>query len=432
MKVLNSHHISPFGGLNFVLSEFDKAGIGQLLSNHLPKLASQSKYNWKDIFYSFWSVMFCGGSCAEDLAINFRKSFQSNPFMKIPSPDRVLERMKDLSEPMQKFNTPRGKKEHEFSLNDSLNRLNIKLLKRLSFMDRNNAATLDYDNTLIFSNKSDAKMTYKKQFGYAPGVGIIGKNIVYIENRNGNSTAETLQQNTLRRMFDLFNKENIKIKIFRADGASYYFSTLLEIDKNVDKFFLRARMSNSLSEAIKKVEKWEEVKIDDEIVYRGSVEFIPFEKIAKREKKQHLLKKYRLVITKIKRNDGQYNLFTEEPYNYRAILTNDYEKTNDEVVLFYNQRGAIEREFDVLKNDFAWDNMPFSKLEYNTVFLLITAMCRNLYNFIINRFSKIYANLSSNFRLKKFIYRFMCIPAKWIKTGRVQKLRIYGNLYFKT
>ncbi len=60
-------------------------------------------------------------------------------------------------------------------------------------------------------------------------------------------------------------------------------------------------------------------------------------------------------------------------------MTNDFEMTDDEVVFFYNARGAREREFDVLKNDFGWDKMPFSKLEQNTVFLIIMAMCKNLY-----------------------------------------------------
>lgn len=431
MKIIQSNHISSFGGINFVLNEFDNVGINKLLNSNLPKLPSQSKFEWKDIFYSFWAVLFCGGDCAEDISINLRDSLKSNPFIKIPSPDRILNRIKQLSEPSQILTTPRGIKEHQFSINTKLNELNISLLKKISNLKEKNL-TLDYDNTLIFSKKADAKMTYKKQFGYAPGVGIIGKDIVYIENRNGNSNAETLQQDTLKRMFDLLNKKDIKIKNFRADGASYNFLTLLEADKNVDRLFIRARMSPSLNEAINKVDKWEEVKFDNEIAYRGSIEFTPFEKIAKREKKQHLLKKYRLVITKIKRNDGQYNLFTEEPYNYHAILTNNYEKTNDEIVFFYNQRGTIEKEFDVLKNDFAWSKMPFSKIEHNTVFLIMTAMCRNLYNYIINEFSKKCKYLSPKFRIKKFIFRFICIPAKWIKTARMHKLKIYGNMSFKT
>ncbi len=100
--------------------------------------------------------------------------------------------------------------------------------------------------------------------------------------------------------------------------------------------------------------------------------------------------------------------------------------------MFYKQRGAIEKEFDVLKNDFGWNNMPFSKLEQNTVFLIITAMCRNLYNYIINEFSKIFKHLKPYYRIKKFIFRFVCIPARWIKTARSHKLRIYGHIAFKT
>ena len=89
MKIVNSSKITPFGGLNFVLSEFEENKIGHLIEQHLPTLASQCKYSWKDLFYSFWSVLFCGGDCAEDLAVNFKSFFGNNPYMQLPSPDRV-------------------------------------------------------------------------------------------------------------------------------------------------------------------------------------------------------------------------------------------------------------------------------------------------------------------------------------------------------
>jgi hypothetical protein len=38
-------------------------------------------------------------------------------------------------------------------------------------------------------------------------------------------------------------------------------------------------------------------------------------------------------------------------------------------VFFYNARGGEEKEFDVVKNDFGWNKMPFSKMEQNAVFL---------------------------------------------------------------
>lgn len=432
MKVVNSSEISPFGGLNFVLSEFEKNGIGALIDHHLPSLAAQSQYSWKDIFYSFWSVLYCGGDCAEDLAVNFNSSFGKNPFMRLPSPDRVLERMKELAIKKKTCTSKRGTSTHDFCINDSLNLLNIKVLKRIGELDNKILNTLDYDNTYIFSDKADTRNTYLKQYGYAPGVGFIGKQVVYLENRNGNTDAQTLQEDTLQRMFTMLQQQGISIDKFRADSASYKLATLSVIASNANTFYIRARMNETLAEVIHKIDDWKKIIIDGQETFRASIDFTPFEKIAKRSKQQDSLVSCRLVVTKTKRADGQINLFTGEDNIYSAILTNDFKLPDDQIVFFYNQRGAIEREFDVLKNDFAWDKMPFSKIEQNTVFLIITAICRNLYEFIINSFSKIYTNLSPSFRLKKFIFRFICMPAKWIRTDRSQILRLYGQLQFKT
>jgi hypothetical protein len=431
MKVINSSSVSSFGGLNFVLSTFDQLELGQYLENQLPALPEQSKYSWKDIFYSFWSIFFCGGDCIEDLSIHLKPVFKNHPKVNLPSPDRVLQRLRSLSVPGKLFTTSRGNVTHHFSVNDYLNQLNIGLLNRLSIVGNKNNV-LDYDNTFIFNRKADAANTYKKKHGYCPGVGMIGSKVVYVENRNGNSNPETLQHETLERMFTLLRKNNISIKAFRADGASYTMSSLQVIAKYSEKFYVRARVYDTIAEILKEIKHWREVKVDDRIIYRASIQFMPFQKSAKRTKRELISQEYRLIISKEKRDDGQINLFTGEACNYRAILTNDFDMTEDQVVIFYNQRGAIEREFDVLKNDFGWNHMPFSKLEQNTVFLIATGICRNLYEYIIRKFSKTFRYLKPNFRIKKFIFRFICIPAKWVITGREYKLRVYGSYAFKT
>lgn len=431
MKVINSSDISPFGGLNFVLKELEDLKIGTVLTKNLPVLANQSQYSWKDILYSFWSVYFCGGDCIEDLSGNFSQHLKNNPFFKVPSPDRVLERFKELSLPTKSFTVPRGQSTHQFSFNDSLNKLNLQILKAIKF-DTGENFTLDYDNTLLFNEKADSRWSYKNRSGYCPGVGIIGKNVVFIENRNGNSDAKTLQEETLKRMFDLLNEQNIKIDSFRADGASYQLKVIEIISKNVNKLYMRACMSDALAKEIACIDNWEEVNLGTEIGYRGEIEFTPFVRTATRNKTLDQLKSYRLVVTKIKRGDNQIDLFTNEACNYSAILTNDYRMTKDEIAFFYNQRGAIEKEFDILKNDFGWNNLPFSKLEQNTVFLFFTAICRNLYQYLIALLSSRFNCLNPNYRIKKFIFRFITIPAKWIKNARQYKLRIYGNIHFKT
>lgn len=431
MKVLKSSHINPFGGLNFVLEEFDKLKLGKLLSDNLPSLAAQTKYKWKDLLYSFWSIYFCGGDCIEDLSINLGSHLKNNPLIKIPSPDRVLDRFKELAIPEVLYTVPRGTSLHQFSMHRELNELNLKILKTIGLSEKEHY-TLDYDNTIIFTNKADSRRSYKKDCGYCPGVGIIGSNIVYIENRNGNSDAKTLQFETLTRMFCLLKEQNITIDSFRADGASYQFDIVNLIATKVNTFYLRAVMSGALAQSIALIDNWEKTKLGEETAYRAETAYTPFANIAQKRNQKHRLKEYRLVVTKVKRNDNQINAFTNEAYNYSAILTNDWSKTKNEIAEFYNQRGAIEKEFDVLKNDFGWNNLPFSKLEQNTVFLLFTAICRNLYHHIINLFSKRFKYLKPVFRIKKFIFRFITIPAKWIKNARINKLRIYGNIYYNT
>lgn len=431
MKILKSSSISPFGGLNFVLEELDNKKIDNLLRDNLPTLPNQSKYSWKDIFYSYWSVLFCGGDCAEDLEINLSSGLKNNPYINIPSSDRLLERLKSLSVPHVKLKTKRGTAINEFSYNHLLSDLNIKLLKKLdSFSSKN--ITLDYDNTFIYNNKSDAKNTYTKSRGYCPGVGLIDNKIVYVENRNGNCAPHTLQEQTLKRMFDLLKSNKIRVNSFRADSASYKFEVINTVQEYVDKFYVRAVVNDRISEAISKINKWSEIKVDGKVYLRGSTSFVPFTNTAKKLKKEHLLKEFRLIVTKEKRRDCQLNVFTQEAYNYSPIITNDFDKTDDEVVIFYNQRGKEEREFDVLKNDFGWNKLPFSKLEQNTTFLIMTSMCRNIYDYIINQFSKSSSILKPYYRIKKFIFRFICIPAKWVKTARSYKLRLYGSLAFKT
>lgn len=431
MKVLKSKNISAFGGLNFVIEELDNKNIGEILNDQLPQLGPQSVYNWKDLLYSYWSVFFCGGDCAEDLAENFKSNLSQTPKFKVPSPDRVLNRLKELIQPSELFSTKRGAQMHQFAINDGLTELNLKILKRISKISHSKV-DLDYDNTICYTKKKDAQYTYKKTLGYAPGVALVGSNVVYVENRNGRSNASTLQSETLERMFVHLEKQNIKTNRFRADSASYEFLTIKIIEKHTDKFYVRARMSTTLDKIITSVKEWKSVGKEEQGIFRGETIYTPFERAARDVKMQDQLNSYRFIVTKEKREDGQINSFTGEACIYSIIITNDYESEVDQVVFYYNKRGTIEREFDVLKNDFGWQKLPFSSLEENQVYLQIMAICRNLYGYMINLFSKKVKGLNSRYRIKKFIFRFIAIPAKWVYHSRQWHLRVYGVVDWKT
>ena len=132
----------------------------------------------------------------------------------------------------------------------------------------------------------------------------------------------------------------------------------------------------------------------------------------------------RLIIQRQKRPGGEQDIWEGE-YTYRCIMTNDYESTPEEIVEFYNKRGAKERIFDDLNNSFGWNRLPKSFMNENTVFLLITALIRNFYQFLVQAKELRSFGLKPTSRMKDFTFKFITVPAKWIKTARQFVLNIY-------
>ena len=136
-------------------------------------------------------------------------------------------------------------------------------------------------------------------------------------------------------------------------------------------------------------------------------------------------KAYRLVIQRQKRFDGVLDLWEGE-YTYRCILTNDYESSVREIVEFYNLRGGKERIFDDIINGLGWNRLPKSFMGENTVFLLLTALIRNFYRFIMERLDMTKFGLKVTSRIKAFVFKFISVPAKWVRTSRQYVLNIYS------
>jgi hypothetical protein len=431
MKIQSYNQISAFGGINFVFEYLKNNNFDSLFDQTLPTLKNQSKYKWSDIIKSILSIYMCGGDCIEDLQTHLKQHFINNPFVNLPSPDTVLRRLSGLFQENQICHTRRGEVDHTYNTNQVLEQLNISLLKKLGVFDAKEL-TIDYDNTIIFNEKSDSKMTYKRNPGYQPGVCTINEQqVFYIENRNGNSDAKSFQSDTLNRVFKLLKDNNIKrIDHFRADAASYQYDVIDLLEKNVKNFYVGCR-NGYIEKYFTLILNWVPfISSSDGPMEIGEINIIPFQRQARNDKRKP--KEYRLVVKRKLKEDKQLDLFTMDAFEYRAILTNNKVLRAEAVAEFYNHRGAMEKQFDILKNDFGWNNMPFSKLQQNTVFLYITAICRNLYHNIIIYFSKITKSLKPTFRVKKFLFRFIILPAKWIRKSRQNYLRIYGNINFST
>jgi len=432
MKIINSNSINAFGGINFIFDYFNQKKIGDFLNSHLPQLPNQSYYCWKDIFYSLSSVYYCSGEYIEDINTIIKKNIGDNPYCKIASSDTVLKRLQELDEGQKTCRTKRGVVNHTYSTNNLLSELNIKLLKKLGVF-KSPLLTIDYDNTIIFSEKKDCKMTYKRNYGYQPGVCTINEsNVLYIENRNGNSDAKSFQNETLVRMFKQLEKQDIKeITNFRADSASYQFDVIELIETKCKNFYISAKNAY-VQKYFKKIEHWvETIDSTGEKIWIGEIKYTPFVQQSIKQKKTP--KEYRLIVKKKKKKDKQIDLFTQDNFQYTAVITNDNVKNSIEVAEFYNKRGRMENIFDILKNDFGWNKMPFSNLSKNHAFLYLTAIIKNLYNSVVKYFSdKTKGFVKPTIRMKRFIFKMILIPAKWVYRSRQKQLRVFGKIHFKT
>ena len=252
---------------------------------------------------------------------------------------------------------------------------------------------LDFDHQFIETEKCDAKMTYKKFIGYSPGVAVIGDLIVGIENRDGNANVRFHQQDTLERIFSNLESEDIHIRRARMDCGSSSHKIVETVEKHSEHFYIRANNCSLLYDSLLALRGWQRQEINGIEYELNSIITEKWED-----------KAYRLVIQRERRLDGEQDLWEGD-----------------------NLRGGKERIFDDMNNGFGWARLPKSFMAENTVFLLLTAMIRNFYKFLMGRLDTKAFGLKKTSRIKAFVFKFISVPAKWIRTARHYQLNIYTN-----
>ncbi|NAW50258.1 IS1380 family transposase, partial [Elizabethkingia argentiflava] len=79
-----------------------------------------------------------------------------------------------------------------------------------------------------------------------------------------------------------------------------------------------------------------------------------------------------------------------------------------------------------MNNGFGWSRLPKSFMAENTVFLLLTALIHNFYKTIMSRLDTKAFGLKKTSRIKAFVFKFISVPAKWVRTSRQYVLNIYS------
>ena len=417
MKIRNyKTSVNPFSGNSLVNHHFNKSGMSQLINNELGMRVKYTGYQYSEIFRNLSNIYLSGGDVIEDINTHFGEYLKSIPGNNVPSADTILRAFKELTTENTVYTSDSGLS-YNFNRNNKLNRLNIKSLKLTKQLETGESYDFDYDNQINANNKWDAKNTYKKNKGYLPGIATIGNKIVGIENRDGNANVKFKQEDTLERFYTLLESEEITINRSRMDVGSYSKKIIDVVDKHSKLFYIRANKSANLFEQINNITDWKTVEIN----YKNyEVASIPFTQFYKN-------RNYRLVIMREKGADNQLDMFTQDNYIYRSILTNDHQGTEKEIIEYYNARGASEKIFDEMNNDFGWKHLPFSFLNENCSFMIITAMIKNFYNYFIAMVAEKFDNINPTTRVKRFVFRFITVAGRWVYQGREWILKLFTN-----
>ena len=410
---IKSEKITPFGGI-FHVREFFSRFVGPVIDKVLGLRCTSYGYQYSEIVGSLSSVYFCGGGCVEDVTSHLIPHLSLHPTLRTCSSDTILRGISELATANTTYTSETGKS-YDFNTASKLNSLLVKVLMNTGQLVAGESYDLDFDHQFIETEKYDAKMTYKKFTGYSPGVAVIGDLIVGIENRDGNANVRFHQQDTLERIFSNLESNDIHIKCARMDCGSCSREIVETIEKHSEHFYIRANRCASLYDSLLALRGWQREEINGIEYELNSIITEKWEG-----------KAYRLVIQRERRVDGDLDLWEGE-YTYRCILTNDYTSTTREIVEFYNLRGGKERIFDDMNNGFGWARLPKSFMAENTVFLLLTALIRNFYKFLMGRLDTKAFGLKKTSRIKAFVFKFISVPAKWIRTARHNELNIYTD-----
>ncbi len=389
--------VASIGGVNLIIEEVERKSVPSLIRKNLGNRKKNAQYGYAEVILGLIYSILAKAGRLEDVN-RLRDEMLSSRFS-LPSADVIGRVIKnELSVPNIQKTSDSGMV-HDFSLNPVLNTLMLEVALLLGTLRPSDGHVLDYDNTCLHCEKHDSTHTYKGDRGYQPGVAWIGKTCVYIEGRNGNNTANFAQKDTLERCLNHLLSQGIKPTVFRADAASYQKEVIGLFRSRGIEVFIRAD-NKYVGSSVTDVLSWKPANIGNDHFEIGECEYSPFGKDG-----------YRLVY--LRRPSDEVNKHTGLRFLYRAILTDNLKMSALQVIDFYNQRGAIEKNFDAMNNDWCWSRLPFSFLNENTAYMLITGMGYTIYEYLLKTFSDRADFVKPTARLKAFREAVINVKAEW-------------------
>lgn len=423
----STRNISPCAGLYLIVDAANRLNISQFINSNLPNRSPNAVYKYADVVLSLSANSMLLGDRLSDLAL-VKQKYAVNQGFKIPSADTVeyaCQELKPLVCQESILNQKGQIIEHQHCFQPKMNALLSALALKTGVLKTGNQGyTLDFDHMVIETEKQDARLSYKMVNGYHPCMAAIGRTPVYIENHNGNTPARFHQKESLERCFDTLHSQGIEIENFRADSASYQHEVIDLVASKSKFFYIRMMDFKSVAEKYSQVaeSEWKKARIGLEEVEVASLFYRP----ANSEKT------YRLVATRRLKANLQMDIETGTAYRYQAIITNQMEWSEQQVIQFYNQRGDAENTNRYMLNDFNLSHLPFMDMNTNTVYMYLMGYAAILFEWskallLKNKVEGITACM----RVKAICFHYLHVAGEWIVKKGKAILKIYSTKRYR-
>lgn len=398
----SSQQITPHAGLVLVREFAQRLGLGELLAGVTVKKRRRG-YSPAQAILALCELLIAGGECLDDAALMRGDDAQT------------LLRGHAVPDP-----TTLGRFLRRFTLGHigQLNRALDLLFARVHpLLPRGGQVTLDLDSTFVehhgpVGSRQGTRGTYAGKVAWHPLLCFLSETgeWLHAKLRNGHAAPSTgatrFLSECLRRLPD-------GVRIFlRADEGFYGKGFLAELERRAITYTVGAMLNRALRERISQVAagEWRPSS------YREGSEVCSFVWKPKTWEQAR-----RFVVRRDPLEPGEQLSLEGREWHYWALVTNDTERSADELESWHRAKANVENRIKEAKLGLGLDNLPSQSFHANWAYLLITLLASNLLTWL--KLIALPERERSSYA-KRLRFRFIAVAGTVGRSGRRLVLRL--------
>jgi len=400
----STQQLTSHAGLVLVRELAGRLGVGELLDRVTVKKRGRG-YSPAQAILGLCETLIAGGDCLDDVAILRADSAQE------------LLRGHGLPEP-----TTLGRFLRRFNLGHigQLNRALDELFARVQPLLDRETVTLDLDATYIehhgpAGSRQGTRGTYKGKVAWHPLLCFVGETgeWLHAKLRNGHAAAST---GATRFLDECLRRLPAGARLFlRADEGFWGQGFFNELERRRVTYAVGAPLIASVRGRISEIAEadWRPS------CYREGSEVASF-----RWRPTSWKQERRFIVRRDPAETGEQLTLEGREWHYWVIVTNDDERSADELECWHRAKANLENQIKEAKLGLGLDNLPCKSFHANWAHLLCTLLAFNLLCWL--KLLALPAGERTSYA-KRLRFRFIAVAATVGRSGRRLVMRLSGG-----